>query len=267
MENKKIDKGNAFDFGRTSKDYGKYRDIYPRSMYEKLMMFGIGNESQIILDLGSGTGVLPRNMYYTKAKFYAMDISKQQIEEGKKIAIQEKCNGIEFRVGSAEQTGFEDDMFDAVTAVQCFQYFEEEKATKEISRILKEGGRFCKIFMDWLPYEDVIVKEMEELVLAYNPSWSGCKFKEFRYTYPKWVANRFEIETIHSYKEYLPFEKDAWQGRIRTCRGIGASLSSEKIEEFDNAYKEILKKYPGDILNIKHQIHIEIYRNKRNRTI
>ena len=29
ITDKNIDKGKAFDFGKTSSDYAKYRDIYP----------------------------------------------------------------------------------------------------------------------------------------------------------------------------------------------------------------------------------------------
>ena len=54
---------------------------------------------------------------------------------------------IEFKVCSAEDTGFPDNAFDVVTAVQCFQYFDKVKAIKEIKRILKPNGVFCKIFM------------------------------------------------------------------------------------------------------------------------
>ena len=32
-----IDDGNEFDFGKVSDEYSKYRDIYPKSMYEKLI--------------------------------------------------------------------------------------------------------------------------------------------------------------------------------------------------------------------------------------
>ena len=35
--NKKIDGGKAFDWGRTSADYAKFRDIYPDEFYEKLL--------------------------------------------------------------------------------------------------------------------------------------------------------------------------------------------------------------------------------------
>ena len=43
-----IDNGNEFDFGKVSDEYSKYRDIYPKSMYEKLISFGIGRQGQNI---------------------------------------------------------------------------------------------------------------------------------------------------------------------------------------------------------------------------
>lgn len=258
-----IDKGNEFDFGRTSDDYGKYRDIYPKSMYDKLIKLGIGKQGQKILDLGSGTAVLPLNMYHTGAKFTATDISENQIEYGRKIVQERNIQSIDFKVCSGEDTGFEDNTFDVVTAVQCFQYFNPDKATKEIKRVLKPGGLFCKIFMDWLPFEDEVIREMESLVLKYNPNWNGCGFEKFRYNYPQWADNGFNIETIHSYDTVLNFTKDAWIGRIKSCRGIGASLPKEKTAEFEKEYRLLLEKYHTDTLKLKHQIHIEIYKSTK----
>ncbi len=256
-----IDSGNEFDFGRTSDNYAKYRDIYPKSMYEKLISFGIGRRNQRILDIGSGTAVLPVNMYSTGAEFTATDISENQIAYGKLIAEEKGFKNIKFRVCSAEDTGFDNNSFDVVTAVQCFQYFNADRAANEIRRILKPGGVFCKIFMDWLPYEDEVIAEMESMVLKYNPKWNGCGFKKFRYSYPSWADNGFNIETIHSYDEILKFTKEAWIGRIKSCRGIGASLSDEKIKDFEEEYGNALNKYDTDVLKLKHQIHIEIYKS------
>lgn len=36
-----IDGGKAFDWGRTSADYAKYRDIYPDEFYEKIVRRGL----------------------------------------------------------------------------------------------------------------------------------------------------------------------------------------------------------------------------------
>ena len=251
-----IDDGNSFDFGNTSEQYAQYRDIYPKSMYEKLIQFGIGKEGQRILDLGSGTAILPMHLYHTKAAFVSTDISENQVLAGKRLA-ESKGMEIEFKVCSAEDTGFPDNAFDVVTAVQCFQYFDKVKAIKEIKRILKPNGVFCKIFMDWLPKQDKKIDEMEQLVLKYNPKWTGNGFEKYRYHYPDWAEGQFDIETIHSYNATLTFSREAWIERVKTCRGIGASLPEQDIQAFEEEYRTRLTE---EILQLKHQIHIEIYR-------
>ncbi len=257
-----IDNGRDFDFGRTSEAYSRFRDIYPRSMYDKLIDFGIGASGQKILDLGSGTAVLPLNMHSTGAEFTATDISDNQVRFGEKLVREKNICNVSFKVCSAEATGFPENSFDAVTAVQCFHYFDAEKATDEIRRVLKPGGLFCKIFMDWLPYEDEVIAEMERLVLKYNPGWSGKGFRKFRYSYPSWADEKFDIETIHSYNAELLFSKEAWLGRIMSCRGVGASLSAEEAEEFHSEYRSMLEKY-SEPLSLSHQIHIEIYHSTK----
>ena len=36
MNKNMIDNGIDFDFGKTSKEYAKFRDIYPKELYQKL---------------------------------------------------------------------------------------------------------------------------------------------------------------------------------------------------------------------------------------
>lgn len=69
IKDKRIDGGKAFDWGRTSGDYARFRDIYPTEFYEKIAARGIGISGQSVLDLGTGTGVLPRNMCRFGAKW------------------------------------------------------------------------------------------------------------------------------------------------------------------------------------------------------
>lgn len=38
---KNIDNGNAFDWGRVSAEYAKYRDIYPHKFYDQIVDRGL----------------------------------------------------------------------------------------------------------------------------------------------------------------------------------------------------------------------------------
>lgn len=255
-----IDNSNDFDFGKTAENYARFRDIYPESMYEKLIEWGIGKEGQQLLDLGSGTAILPMNLYHTGAFFTATDIAENQIAVGKALARQRGMERISFKVCPAEATGFADHAFDAVTAVQCFPYFDAEGAAAEIFRVLKPQGLFCKILMDWLPREDDVIAEMIDLVQAYNPTWSPDGFQEYDYHFPDWAQDRFVNEAVISYEEALVFTKEAWLGRVLTCRGVGASLPPEKVREFEAEYRRVLEKY-AEPLYLKHRIHMELYRS------
>ena len=78
-----IDGGKSFDWGRTSEDYAKFRDIYPEEFYAKIADRGLCVSGQSVLDLGTGTGVLPRNMYSHGAKWTGVDASENQIKQAK----------------------------------------------------------------------------------------------------------------------------------------------------------------------------------------
>jgi len=86
IRDRRIDGGKAFDWGNASGDYGRYRDIYPPEFYQRIVDAGICIAGQRVLDLGTGTGVLPRNMYRYGASFVGTDISKNQIEEAIRLS-------------------------------------------------------------------------------------------------------------------------------------------------------------------------------------
>ena len=262
ITNKDIDNGKAFDFGLTSKDYAKYRDIYPESFYEKIVDIGLCVEGQHVLDLGTGTGVLPRNMYKYGAKFVGSDISANQIEQARLLSEQAGMN-IEYVVASAENFEFPENSFDVVTACQCFQYFDKKVALPRIHKTLKHNGHFCILFMAWLADESNIAKHTEDLILKYNPKWTGGRTK--RYTPPQtpdWAAELYTAENIEGYDVNVKFIRESWYGRMKSCRGIGASsLSPEKISAFERELWEYLQSAP-DTFDILHFVTVLNLRKK-----
>ena len=259
ITDKNIDNGKEFDWGRVSSEYAKFRDIYPKEFYEKIIKRELCIDGQCILDVGTGTGVIPRNMYRYGAKWIGTDISENQIKQAQLLS---KDMDIKYFAVPTEKLSFSDSTFDVITACQCFWYFDHNVTSELFYRFLKPNGSLLVLYMAWLPFEDKIASKSEELVLKYNPDWSGGGFEKFRYSYPDWAEGRFAIETIHSYDTTLEFSRSAWLGRVRSCRGVGARLSEDRLKEFEAKYGETLKKCK-EPLCLKHQIHIEIYRSEK----
>ena len=255
MKLNNIDNGKAFDWGQASTDYAKYRDIYPELFYQKIINLGLCVSGQNVLDLGTGTGVLPRNMYKYGANFIGADISENQIIEAKRLSVVNNMN-IEFIVSSAEDINYPDKTFDVVTACQCFMYFDKSIVLPKIHKLLKDDGHFCILFMVWLPYESKIAKFSEDLVLKYNPYWTGQSQKRYSLETPEWSKQLFVVENALTYDLNVPFTRDTWHGRIKACRGIGASsLSKEKIYQFEKEHLDYLETVP-ETFDILHFVSI-----------
>jgi len=262
MENENIDYGNEFNWGKTSSDYSKYRDIYPVSMYQKLYDIGIGHKDQKILDLGTGTGVLPRAMYKYGAKFTGIDLAEEQIEYAKKLSQDQNMN-ICYKACSAEETGLESNEYDFITSVQSFIYFDKEKIIPEMKRLLKVNGKIAIVWMVWLPNECKIAEETEKLVLKYNPKWTGAGcIRTNDNSFLNFAPEALETEKEVNYYENLKFNYETWAGRIRACRGVSATLSEDKVKEFNNEHIKLLKEITKEPFEIIHEIKISVYKLK-----
>lgn len=249
MSNTAIDGGKAFDWGRTSEDYAKYRDIYPDEFYRKITELGLCVDGQSVLDLGTGTGVLPRNMYSCGAKWTGTDISENQITQAKRLS---EGMDIDYYAFSAEELDFPDGSFDVITACQCFWYFKHEQILPNLCRMLKPNGRLLILYMAWLPYEDRIAGESELLVLKYSPQWSGAGETVHPIEIPKCYFTRFELVRHEEYLLDVPFTRESWNGRMKACRGVGASLSEAEIIQFECEHLELLNKIAPDEFGVKH---------------
>lgn len=249
--NNKIDAGKAFDWGKTSTDYAKYRDIYPKLFYEKIAKRNLCIKRQKVLDLGTGTGVLPRNMYHCGAEWTGTDISEDQIREAKRLAAESDMN-IDFRTIAAEKLAFPENYFDVITACQCFWYFDHEKVMPKLSKILKPNGHLLILYMAWLPFEDKIAGASEELVLRYSPNWSGAKETKKPVQIPNIVYDYFELIGHEEYNITIPFTRETWHGRMRACRGVGASLSKTDLARWDKEHRNLLTEIAPKEFDVLH---------------
>ena len=249
ITDKNIDNGKPFDWGRTSGDYARYRDIYPQEFYDKITGRKLCISGQTVLDVGTGTGVLPRNMYRYGARWTGTDISENQIEQAK---ILSKGMDIEYYAVSAEDMDFPDNSFDVITACQCFWYFNHEKVQSVFYRMLKPGGSILILYMAWLPFEDKIAGASEMLVLKYSPDWSGAGETIHQLHIPACYNEKFELTYHEEYPLKVHFTRESWHGRIKSCRGIGASLSEDEISAWEQEHIKLLWEIAPEEFDILH---------------
>lgn len=249
MNNSKIDGGKAFDWGRTSADYAKYRDIYPDEFYERIVKRGLCISGQNVLDLGTGTGVLPRNMLKYGAKWMGIDISENQIEQARLLS---DGTDIEYFCVPAEEADFPDSSFDVITACQCFWYFDHKTIIPKLCKMLKPNGKLLLLYMAWLPFEDEIARSSEELVLKYSPNWSGAGETVHPIYIPECYFESFKPVFNEEYPLLVPFTRESWNGRMKACRGVGASLSDEEIAEWEREHLKLLSDIAPEKFNITH---------------
>jgi ubiquinone/menaquinone biosynthesis C-methylase UbiE len=259
--NKNIDCGKAFDWGRVSKIYAKFRDIYPDEFYKKIIERNLCVKNQRVLDLGTGTGVLPRNLYKYGAQFVGTDISENQILMAKELAKKSDMD-IEFLVASAEDIKFPEKTFDVITACQCFWYFDHQKIMPNLSKILKDDGRLVILYMAWLPFEDEIAGACEDLILKYSPNWSGAGETKKPIDIPSSVYDYFEMEYSSEFDLKVPFTRESWNGRLKACRGVGASLSADEIASWEKENLALLNKIAPPQFEISHYGAMAVLKKK-----
>lgn len=243
----------AVDWGRTSRDYAAWRPDYPAEFYGRLAELGVGRPGQAVLDLATGVGFLALALARRGCRAAGVDVSPGQIEVAREAARAEGLD-VDFRVASAEATGAADGAFDAVTASQCWSYFDAPAAVREVRRVLRPGGRLAVSHFSWLPRADEVARASEELLLCHNPDWSGAGWSGDVPAFPEWARGSFELAGSFVFDARVPFTRESWRGRFRACRGTGATLSHERVQAFDRAHDELLRARGLERFDVLHRV-------------
>ncbi len=242
------------DFGKTAADYSRHRAGFPERLFDRLAGFGIGGRGQRILDLGTGTGSLARGFARRGAQVTALDIAPEMLRAAAQRAAAEGLE-IDFREGAAETTSLPDGAFDAVTAGQCWHWFDSAAAAAEARRVLRPAGRLAICHFDWLPLPDNVVTASEALIRRHNPAWTLDGRDGFHgiHATALAVAGFVEIESF-SFDRGVAYSHEDWRGRIRASAGVGGSLAPAEVAAFDEAQAALLAaEFPEDPLVVPHR--------------
>ncbi|MEE4291921.1 MAG: methyltransferase domain-containing protein [Cycloclasticus sp.] len=131
------------------------------------------HEGQHVLDIGSGPGLLARDISQNigaSGSVTGVDMAGNMIDSARKLCDQNE--NVTFEQGDAMSLPFADNSFDAVVSTQVYEYVPDLNiALAEFARVLRLGGRGVIVDTDWaFPYWNAVDGDCRDSMIN---AWKG----------------------------------------------------------------------------------------------
>ncbi len=173
-------------YAREAKTYAHGRPDYPDELLGWLgeeLEVGAGKE---VVDLGAGTGKFTSLLVRTGAQVTAIEPVAAMREQ-----LGEKLPAVKVLNGTAQVMPLAAHSVDALTCAQAFHWFADERALREIHRVLQPGGHLGLVWnvrderVDWVAEMARIVERYEGSTPRFHTglwrqAFSGARFEPLR---------------------------------------------------------------------------------------
>ena len=126
----------SLSFGAQAAAYERGRPSYPPEAIDWMLAPTEQWAAGDVLDLGAGTGKLTTRLVERGLNVIAVDPIAEMLD-----VLRDTLPGTPALLGTAEQIPLPDSYVDAVLVAQAWHWFDAERATAEIERVLRPGGR------------------------------------------------------------------------------------------------------------------------------
>ena len=219
--------------------YSKSRPSYPTEYIDYLLSVNSLNESSRVADIGSGTGILTRQLLERGVSVAAVEPNDDMRTKAEQDLQQ--YNHLTSIKGSAEGTTLPDKSIDLVIAAQAFHWFDQKKFKLECKRILKQEAKVALVWNS-RDFTSHLIKENAEIFSKYCPNFYGFSggigegeelFNQF-FRHGEIEFKKFPNDLVMDFEGFLG-------------RNLSASYSLEKsdkeFEFFVEAITNLFEKY------------------------
>ena len=217
---------NEYKFNGMGGIYSQFRPSYPQEFIDYLYSDVGFSENSVIADVGSGTGLLTRQLLEKGSKVFAVEPNDDM-----RVIAETDLNDYSRFVsvkGSAENTTLTDCSVDRITVAQAFHWFDRLRFKAECGRILRSGG---KVVLAWnsRDEESELVRENDTVIRKYCPLFKGyaggTRGEENDGDFNDFFNGDYDIKVI---RNDLVFDERGFVGRNLT--------SSYSLKESDGGY-------------------------------
>ncbi|MGN6530963.1 MAG: class I SAM-dependent methyltransferase [Ginsengibacter sp.] len=229
--------GNTKRFSDRVEDYIKFRPDYPREVVKHLEEKMKLNQSKIIADIGSGTGISSNLFLKNGFTVIGVEPNKEMREAAEKM-LSGFSNFTSIN-GTAEKTTLIKNSIDVVFCAQAFHWFDREKSKVEFHRILKHDGN---IVLAWnsrntksdfqIAYENALKNNLEEYKIVNHRNIRDEEIELF--FHPK-KMNKFCVANKQT------FDLDGLKGRLNSSSYF--PKSGKVHDKLIGVMEQIFEKY------------------------
>jgi SAM-dependent methyltransferase len=159
---------SAHHFKGKAVEYAKYRVDYPEPVIRAAFKSVALDRSDVVADLGSGTGMLSRWFLERGHRVFGVepDPGMRDVAEHALTRFGASFASIG---GTAERTSLPDASVTLATAGNAFHYFDPQSARTEVERILRPGGRVLLIAHDMVAAPNPFMRAYIDFVAGVAP--------------------------------------------------------------------------------------------------
>jgi ubiquinone/menaquinone biosynthesis C-methylase UbiE len=154
-------------FSDRVENYAKYRPRYPGDLLA--FICEIVPQPARIADIGSGTGILTRQLLDAGYEVYAVEPNRPMRAEAERFLEADPL--FHSVAGLAESTSLPDQSVDFITCAQAFHWFDRAKAKAEFRRILKNRKLIALIWNRRQANDSTFSWKYEELLRGALPEY------------------------------------------------------------------------------------------------
>jgi SAM-dependent methyltransferase len=223
------------DFSRLADDYARYRPSYAPSVRDAVIAIVRQRVTWpiVAIDVGAGTGIWTRLLASAGCRTVAVEPDDAMRRRG-----EEANDGlpIEWRRGSAEDTGLPSASCDLVSMASSLHWADFDRATAEFARLLRARGSFLALWNTRAPEANPLLARIEAKLRQVVPDLKRVSSgrSEFCETLTERLLARGLFEDV-LYLEGRHVERQSperYIGLWRSVNDVRVQAGPERFEQF-----------------------------------